>query len=317
MGAILVFSPDRAEADAYRRLVADALPGEEVLWSSDLADAAGKIAAAEILLGWRFPPGLLGHGSRLRWIHKVSAGVEDVVAAPDLPSGLRLTRTGGEVIAQRMVEYVLGAIFATTQRFHRAFRQAQESRWESYPVRRARGMTAGVAGLGDIGRSIARGLNANGMTVDGWRRSQGPVDAPLRRLHVGHAALLDFASACDFIVSVLPATRETDHVFSAGVFQAMRATAVLINVGRGNSVDEQALISAVRTRQIAGAFLDVVSEEPLPPENPLWRVENIVITPHVSGPIVPEEVFPDFLENYARFRDGRELLKEIDLNRGY
>jgi glyoxylate/hydroxypyruvate reductase A len=317
MGAILVFSPDPAEADAYRRLVAEALPAEEIFCASKLADAAGKIAAAEILLGWRFPPGLLGQGRNLRWIHKVSAGVEDVVAAPDLPPGLRLTRTGGEVIAQRMVEYVLGAIFATTQGFHRAFRQALESRWESYPVGRARGMTVGVAGLGDIGRSIARGLNANGMKVDGWRRSNGSVDAPLRRLHVGRAALADFVSACDFVVSVLPATRETDRVFDAGVFQAMRPNAVLINVGRGNSVDERALIRAVRTRQIAGAFLDVVAEEPLPPENPLWRVDNIVITPHVSGPVLPEEVFPAFLENYVRFRDGRELLKEVDLTRGY
>jgi glyoxylate/hydroxypyruvate reductase len=236
---------------------------------------------------------------------------------PDLPPGLRLTRTDGGVIAQRMVEYVLGAIFATTQQFHRAFRQALEARWESYPVGRAMGMTVGIAGLGDIGRRIARGLDANGILVDGWRRTQGPVSAPLRRVYAGRPALAELVSGSDFVVSVLPATAETHQIFDATVFRAMRPNAVFINVGRGSSVDEAALIEAVRSGQIAGAFLDVVAQEPMPRANPLWHVENIVITPHVSGPIVPEEVVPDFVENYARWLEGRSMIKEVDLARGY
>ncbi len=317
MVEILVYSPDPREAARYLALLKASLPHVGIGSASTLSEAEPLIADARILVGWKFPPGLLGFGGSLQWVHKVSAGVEDVTGAPDRPAGLRLSRSGGEAIAPRMVEYVLGAIYATTQQFPRAFRQKAQARWESYPVGRASGQTVGVAGLGDIGFTIAEALHRNGMNVVGWRRSPGLAEVPLSRLYSGREKLLDFAADCDFLVSVLPATAETDGLFDSAVFSAMKRTSVFINVGRGNCVDEDALVAAVTQGRIASAFLDVVAQEPLPPSSPLWAIDNISITPHVSGPIIPEDVVPEFLENFARFNRGLALLKEVDLERGY
>jgi phosphoglycerate dehydrogenase-like enzyme len=314
---LLVFSPEAAQAQHYLELLHRDRPALRVAAASTLADALIAGAEAEILLGWRFPAGLVEAMPKLRWVHKISAGVEDLVLGGGLPPGVRLTRSDGAAIAPRMVEYVLGAIYMKTQRFERAWRQQARRHWELYMIDLAAGRkTVGVAGLGDIGGTIARSLTANGMRVVGWRRA--PVAAEgVERVYAGREELADFVAECDFVVAVLPTTLETAGVFSAEVFAAMRPEAVFINIGRGASVDEAALIEALETGRIAGAVLDVFAEEPLPPDSPLWGMQQVTITPHVSGPLIAEDVLPLFLQNLRRYAAGEPLLREVDLERGY
>lgn len=314
---VLVFSPEVAEAQHYLELLHRDRPALRVTAASTLTDALGTGAEAEILLGWRFPAGLVGALPKLRWVHKISAGVEDLALGGTLPPGVRLTRTDGAAIAPRMVEYVLGAIYMKTQRFERAWRQQARRHWELFMVDLAAGRkTVGVAGLGDIGGTIARALSANGMRVVGWRRAAVAAEG-VERVYAGIEELPDFVAECDFVVSVLPTTQETAGVFSQKIFAAMRPEAIFINIGRGASVDERALIAALRQGRIAGAVLDVFAEEPLPPESPLWGMEQVTITPHISGPLIPEDVLPLFLRNLRRYAAGEPLLREIDLERGY
>ena len=313
---ILVFAPGPGEAARYAGLIRARFPDARLTAASTTAEAAAAIPEAEILFGYGVAPAILKEARALRWVHKASAGVEDVVFAPERPSALRLTRTDGAAIAPRMIEYVLGAIFFFTQDSARATRQQRERRWDTYEVDRAEGCTVGVAGLGDIGSAIARRLAGNGMRVLGWRRSPAEVEG-VAHVFAGDAELQAFVSACDFVVAVLPATAETDRLFDAEAFAAMRSGAVFINVGRGNCVDEQALVAALRSRQLRGAALDVFAQEPLPPASPLWALDNLLLTPHVSGPLVPEEVVSGFLDNYARYRAGQPLLREVDLAKGY
>ncbi|HTV71255.1 MAG TPA: D-2-hydroxyacid dehydrogenase [Rhizobiaceae bacterium] len=230
---------------------------------------------------------------------------------------LMVSRTDGSAIAPRMVEYVLGAIYATTQQFPRAWAQARDRAWRPYLVGRASGKVVGVAGLGDIGALIALALNRNGMRVVGWRRSKAPLPDGVDKVYHGADELPAFASACDFLVSVLPATDQTKRIFDADIFAAMKREAVFINVGRGHSVDEDALADALEGDVIAGAVLDVFEREPLPTESRLWGLKNLTITPHVSGPLLPEDVISSFLENLARFRAGQPLHKLVDRRRGY
>ena len=251
MSDILVFSPVPAEALKYRALLERALPGVSIVHASAGEDAGRVIAAAEILFGWKFPEGLLGKAKSLRWIHKVSAGVEDVVSDPDRSGSVRLSRSDGSVIAPRMVEYVLCAIYATTQNLMQAMRQKSDRRWEYYMVGRAAGKTVGIAGLGDIGLAIANALNRNDIRVVGWRRSEGAPPHGVDRIYSGRGQLNDFVSGCDFVVSVLPSTAETRHVFNADVFAAMRPDGVFINIGRGASVDENALAEAISANESA------------------------------------------------------------------
>jgi glyoxylate/hydroxypyruvate reductase A len=313
---VLIFSPDPREAERYGGLLRAAIGDADftVASSAEAADAA--LARVEIAFGWKFPAGLLARMSALRWIHKISAGVEDVVLGETLPALVRLTRTDGSALAPRMIEYVLCAIYMTTHRFPRALRQQSQKLWQNYLVDKAQGKVVGVAGLGDIGGAIAQALTKNGMRVLGWRRSPGAVPG-VERVFAGRPELESFVSRCDFVVSVLPTTAETKNVFSAAVFAAMRNHAVFINVGRGASVDEDALADAVARKVIGGAVLDVFREEPLPATSPLWDMEQVIITPHVSGPVVPEDVVGIFIDNFRRYRAGAPLLREIDIQRGY
>jgi phosphoglycerate dehydrogenase-like enzyme len=314
---VLIFSPNGQEACRYGELLHAAIDDAEFTVASTAEEALPAIGEAEVLLGWKFPAGLLARAKALCWIHKVSAGVEDVVFDPDLPRSVHLTRSEGVAIAPRMIEYVLCAIYMTTQQFPRAMRQQQRKLWSSYFVDKAEGKIVGVAGVGDIGSVIARALAKNGMRVLGWRRSRTAGVAGIERIFVGHEELKPFVSACDFVVSVLPTTAETKGVFSTSVFAAMKSHAVFINVGRGASVDENALADAVTRGVIGGAVLDVFCEEPLPATSPLWGLQRVIITPHVSGPVVPEDVVGLFIDNFRRYRAGERLHREIDLQRGY
>jgi glyoxylate/hydroxypyruvate reductase A len=313
---ILVHSPEGGEAARYADLVRAGRPDADIVVSTTSAEAQQAAPDAEILLGRAFPPAIFPNAARLRWIHKISAGVDDVAFNPGVSPDIVLTRTDGAMIAPRMVEYVLGAIFAIVQRFPRAWKQQCERHWESFPVGLAKGKTVGVAGLGDIGSAIAAALRLNGMGVVGWRRT--PTECPsVERLYVGREALESFVAACDFVVLVLPATAETRNLFSGEVFAAMKPAAHLINVGRGAAVDEEALASALRNGRIAGAVLDVFADEPLPPTSPLWALEQVFITPHISGPIVPEDVVGCFLDNLDRYLGGEPLRRQIDRRLGY
>lgn len=317
MADIVVFSPDREEALEYKRLLESEISDLEIAAFSSSSEAHSEIQSAKILFGWKFPKDIFIGAQRLQWIHKVSAGVEDVVSNPDIPIDVRITRTCGALIAPRMVEYVLGAIFSCTQKFHLAFENQIEKRWLPYKVDRASGKTVGVAGLGDIGAEIARRLCANNMRVVGWRKTQSNDIPGVEKIFYGIDGLSAFASECDFVVSVLPATPETDLLFSREVFTSVRPGAFFINIGRGNCVDEAALVEAVQVGQLSGAFLDVTYEEPLPRSSPLWSTSGIVITPHVSGPIIPEDVVPFFFDNLKLFRTGSPMKREVDRHRGY
>lgn len=309
-------SPQNGEAQRYAELVRAGRPDAEIVVSTMPAEAEQAIREAEILLGWFFPPSIFSNAARLRWIHKVSAGVDDVAFNPDIPPGVALTRTDGTMIAPRMVEYVLGAIFAIVQHFPQAWKQQRERRWQRFQVGLAKGRTVGVAGLGDIGAAIARALHANGMRVVGWRRTHAECTG-VERVYAGREEFRPFVAACDFLVIVLPATAATKGLFSDEVFAAMKPSAYLINVGRGAVLDEEALARAVLDGRIAGAALDVFVDEPLPPTSPLWQIEQILITPHVSGPIVPEDVVGCFLDNLGNYMRGEPLQRQVDRSRGY
>lgn len=313
---ILIHSPRDGEAQRYAELVRAACSDANIVISTRQADAEQAIGDAEILLGWWFPPSMFSKPTRLRWIHKVSAGVEDVALNRDIGSEVILTRTDGAMIAPRMVEYVLGTIFAISQRFPQAWKQQRERHWQSFSVGLVKGRTVGVAGLGDIGGAIARAVHDNGMRVLGWRRTRTECNS-VERVYAGREELVAFVAACDFVVIVLPATPATSGLFSSGVFSAMKSSAYLINVGRGAIIDEEALASAILDGQIAGAALDVFVEEPLPPTSRLWEIDQILITPHVSGPIVPEDVIGCFLENLSSYVRGEPLRRQVDRRRGY
>jgi phosphoglycerate dehydrogenase-like enzyme len=193
---ILVFCPEAEQAQRYRELILARYPDAPVIAATTEENAEPHIREAEILLGWKVPERLLQHAARLRWMQKTGAGVEDLVLGHALPQNVVLTRCDGAILAPRMIEYVLGAIYAHTQKFHLAWKQQQGREWRCYMVDRAEGATLGVAGMGDIGGAIARRAAANGFRVIGWRRSS-QAEPAVEQVFVGREQLKEFVALCD------------------------------------------------------------------------------------------------------------------------
>jgi len=311
--AILVYNPD--EAPAYARTI-HAPRGRSVTvhLAATEAEAAAVIGEIDIVYGWKFPASLYAKAPRLTWHQVMGAGV-DWAFVPELPPSVVITRAPG-VFGAWMSEYVLGWCLWVTQRME-TYRAAQrEQRWlgELLPAR-LRGATLALVGVGDIGRVIARAAASVGMRVIGVNRSGRRVPGVERVYRVAH--LHRALAVADFVVLVVPLTPQTRGLIDASALAAMRSSAWLLNIGRGALVDEVALVEALRARHIAGAVLDVFPREPLPAEHPLWRLDNAVITPHISGPSTPDELAPIFNDNLARWLAGRPLRHMVDRRRGY
>jgi glyoxylate/hydroxypyruvate reductase A len=315
-GPILVYSKYDWDLERFGYLLGEALPDVRIGYAGSPEQAMPHLNNAQILYGWGFPIDLLRKMPKLRWVQKMGAGVDDVVGQWPCAPDVLLTRTDGRLIAARMAEYVLCVVLDRSQKMHLARTQQAERRWAYYDTRSIRQCTVGIAGLGEVGSEIAKTLGLLGATVHGWRRSPTQGEA-VARLFVGNDALADFVRGCDVIVLALPLTVETKGIFGASIFEALKPNAHLVNVGRGGVLDESALLAALEIGQVSHATLDVFATEPLPETHPFWNHPKMTITPHICGPLIPEDVVPHFLANYAAFAAGRPLRNVIDLKRQY
>jgi len=308
---ILVYHPD--EAAAYASMIR--LPRRSLTLAvcQTPEAAAPHIADAEILYAWGFPPDLLPQARTLRWIQVMGAGVERFLA-PGLHDDVVITRAAG-IFGPWMAEYAIGWALWSTQKMEH-FRTLQRARhWQPVDPTQLRGRTLCVVGLGDIGRAVARLGRAFDMRVIGVSRSgRGAREA--HRV-VRPAALTRTLGEADFVVVTVPLTPATRGLLGAAQLAAMKPSAWLINIARGAVVDAAALLRALEARAIGGAVLDVFDEEPLPPGHRFWGLDNVVITPHISGPSTPPEIAPIFADNLRRYLAGRALRHVADRRRGY
>ena len=196
-------------------------------------------------------------------------------------------------------------------------RSQQLAKWAVYEPGALRGRTIGIVGLGDIGRACATVLRPFGARIVGLRRSGRPD--PVADEVVPAERILDMVARVDHVVVATPLTEETHHLIGDRVLGAMRPGAILVNVGRGKVVDETALLAALDQERLRGAALDVFEQEPLPPDHPFWRMDNVLVSPHSADHTAGWEAntMEPFLENVRRFRDGETLLNPVDKRLGY
>ncbi|KAF8058054.1 ddh [Scenedesmus sp. PABB004] len=258
----------------------------------------------------------------LRWLHSSSAGLEHLLF-PELVEGdVALTNAKG-VYSHSLAEYALTCCSYFAKDFPRLLAAKAAARWEPYDVEELRGKTLGVVGYGDIGRATAVLAKAFRMRVVALRRNttlsaEEQAEGVVERMY-SPAQLPELMAASDYVVVATPHTPATDKLVSAAAIAAMKPTGVLVNVGRGKCVDEEALIEALRARRIRGAALDVFATEPLPPESPLWGLDNVFMSPH-NADRTKEFQFESlelFLQNMARYIAGDALLNVCDKRAGY
>ena len=307
-------------------------PGVDVFVARDREHAAELVEEeyADAILGW-LTPEIFERGEELRWISLYSAGIESYLELPGFAESDVVLTNGQRLYANGGAEHVLGMILSLSRRLHTAALQQSERRWDTAPLTgptpitgdgselgELRGKTILVAGLGGIGTEVARLAHGIGMRVIATRasRREGPpfVD------YVGLANELPYLVwEPDVIVNCLPLTEETEGIFDDQFFRLANSEAFFINIGRGKTVDTDALVRALREGRIAGAALDVTEPEPLPADHELWGIPNVIITPHVGGDSEAhmERIWLLFRENLRRFAVGEPLLSVVNKRRGY
>jgi phosphoglycerate dehydrogenase-like enzyme len=302
-----------AFAGRYLELLVPRFPDLDFVPATDEASAQEALAAAEILLAQiSFPGKLLGEAPHMRWIQVMGAGTDALT--PHVPAGIRLSRFTGS-LGLRMAEYAIAYVFAVAQRIPEVLRNQATQHWEPLRLEAVRGKRLGVAGFGSVGAEVVRLGAAIGMLVGGCSR-QRPTCAAVEEWFPS-AAFADLLGWADFVVLALPATPRTRHIVNRDALARMRPGAWLLNISRGVLIDEEALIEGLREGRPTGAVLDVFETEPLPREHPFWEMPNVIVTSHQSGSVIPEEVVELFAENLVRYRQGKPLINEVDLTRGY
>ncbi len=285
-----------------------------------MQEAEPKLADAEILLtyGEDLNAELIQKASHLKWIMVLSAGLERMPFQAIKERGILVTNARG-IHSIPMAEYTLSVMLQVARDTKQVLANESSKIWKKKtPIREITGSSIGVVGTGAIGSEIARVAKAFRMKTLGVNRSGHEVDH--FDVIYNNEELLSMLPKCDYVVSVLPSTRETANYFTKEQFAAMKESGVFINIGRGDTVDEQCLIDALNEHQIAHAVLDVFKDEPLDSSHPFWEMENVTVTPHHSA--ISDNYQPRAIEifehNLIQYQKGTNDLKNvIDPDRGY
>lgn len=301
--------------DEYReRIQAAALPDLVIVATSDVAEGLARAPHSDILLGdpTRVKE-VLPHLPRLVWTQLSWAGVEPMLD-PALRRDYVLTNIRG-VFGPLMSEYVFGYLLAIERKIVPRLEAQREGRWDATLPGTLSGKAIGLVGVGSIGAHLAATAKHFGMRVRGYTRRSRDCRHVDEYFHGDDKAA--FARGLDYLVAVLPNTDHTRAIVDAEMLAALPPHAVVVNAGRGRTVDEAALAEALAARRLGGAVLDVFSEEPLPASSPFWTTPNTWITSHTSAPSFPADIVGVFVENYRRFHGGQPLLYRVDFERGY
>jgi phosphoglycerate dehydrogenase-like enzyme len=284
-------------------------------------DLVRALPGADVLLVWDFRSTALASAwpaaSSLRWVHAASAGVNHLLTPEVVASEVVVTNSRG-VFDEPMAEYVLGLTLALAKDLPTTLSQQRERRWQHRETERLGDRRVLVAGTGPIGRAIGRKLAAVGMRVTGLGRVARSTDPDLGEV-LPMSSLSEVLPDADYVVLAAPLTDETRGMIDAKALAAMKPTARLINVSRGHLVVQEDLVEALAAGRLAGAALDVFVDEPLAADSTLWRLPNVIVSPHMSGDVVGwrAELVTLFADNLSRYLDGRPLRNVVDKTRGY
>lgn len=309
-GETLVFYSRFDPIAPWRAAIEGALPDLRVKAPEEITPEE----AVRYALVWKPPEGFFEAYPGLRLVTILGAGADALAGRVDLPS-VPVARLSDPEMGRMMAQYVLFAVLRYARDIP-VFEAAQrDARWHYVHPREAREIRVGVLGLGELGGLAAAELVRQDFDVRGWSRT--PKAIPGVASVSGPDALPGFLEGCEIVVIMLPLTPGTRRLIGAAELARLPAGAKLVNVSRGAVVDEAALVAALRSGRLGGATLDVFEHEPLAEDHPLWRLPNVLVTPHLASVAIPASAGRQVAENIARVRSGEPPRHVVDLARGY
>jgi glyoxylate/hydroxypyruvate reductase A len=312
---VLVYYHKSKYIDKYKELIEKSRKDIALLMCKNEEEIDKYIGEADIIFsGSTFPVNFLRKAKKLKWVQSMSAGVENFTSSGLIESNIILTKVKG-VFGPIMSEYVIGHIFAITQNIKNIYENKRNKIWKPFVVDSIRNATIGIMGLGSVGAYIAYRLHLLGANVI-------TIDEQEKRLpYIGQEYLIDdlydFLVKPDFLIITLPLTSKTRNLIGENEFNIMKKNIYIFNISRSGIVQTEALIKALKSKNISGAVLDVFDKEPLPKDHELWTLDNVTITPHISGPSLPEDIVKVFLDNLVRFEKNKKLKGIVDLKKEY
>jgi phosphoglycerate dehydrogenase-like enzyme len=288
-------------------------------WFKSSSEAREQIANADVIItAGRINPEIVKQAPKLKWMQTLSAGVDQLPLQELAERNIGLTNARG-VHTIQMSEFTLSLMLQWVRKANLFHELQQNKEWNNQiSVGELYGKTLGIIGAGAIGDAVARKAKAFDMTVIGLNRSGTPQPG-FDSTVCGEEGLTHLLSQSDFVVLLLPSTAKTRGFVTKDHLSLMKPSAFLINLARGDVIDEEALTRALQEGKLAGAALDVFEQEPLPSTSPLWGMNNVIITPHIAGSSAhyTERVSSIFYHNLRAFLDGSEMINVVNLTEGY
>jgi D-2-hydroxyacid dehydrogenase (NADP+) len=312
---IKVLVNDKGLSEAFVQQIRNVSNRIEVTVASDNAAALKAADNAEVVYG-RFTKEMFSAAKKLRWVQVKSAGV-DRLLFPELVNS-NVVLTNARIHGTQIAEMIIVMMLVFMKKLHIFMQYKAQAKWQRHTTDDLFGKTVGILGLGTIGSETARKAKCLGMKVVAFKKHQTPKPAYIDEL-LGPEGLARLLRQSNFVVVTLPLTKETRHMIGEEQLRMMNPNAYIINVSRGAVIDTEALIKALKEGWIAGAGLDVFEQEPLPEDSELWKLDNVVMTPHVSGgtPRYDELAVGVFCDNLRRYLEGKPLRNVVNKKAGY
>jgi glyoxylate/hydroxypyruvate reductase A len=306
----LLYKADPVRGEQWKRLFAEHAPDIEWRAWPDIGDPKD----IRYLAAWQAPDDLETLLPNLEVLFALSAGV-DQLDLDRLPTSLPVVRLLDPGITQGMCEYASFAVLSLHRDMLR-YRQQQITRcWQAHLLKPAAQRRVGVMGLGMQAQQILATLQTFGFALSGWARSEHNIVGV--DCFAGDEQLPAFLGQCDIVICVLPLTEQTKGILNRQLFHHLPKGAALVNMGRGGHLIEEDLLEALASGQLSAAVLDVLQQEPAPPEHPFWQHPQILLTPHIAAMTQPESAFGVLLDNIRRHQRGESMLGQIDRQRRY
>lgn len=320
MPTLLIALKQEDVPDGILEAVKALVPGYRVVISQERSELEQHLADIEIAAGG-FPHELIADAPNLKWFQQWGAGADWLRKQPEVRTKAFILTNASGVHPIQISEHIFALLLAFARQLPKAIKAQQESQWldlGNEDVFELYGKTMLLIGVGAIGERTAKLAQAFGMRVIGMRRNPSQGVPGIDEM-VGDNRLHELLPQADVVVLTVPLTDETYHLIGEGELKLMKNDAVLVNIGRGGTIDEDALFRALEAGRLKGVGLDVFQAEPLPQESPLWKQERVIVTSHYAGasPHYHERAFEVFLNNLKRYLAGEELVNVVDKERGY